>query len=46
MRLARFKRVLRSAQRTRRYLPLLERAGLDTEEALAAIDSVENTLER
>jgi hypothetical protein len=46
VRLARFKRVLRSAQRTRRYLPLLEHAGLDTEEALAAIDSVENTLER
>src|SRR6266704_953338 len=46
VRLARFKRVLRSAQRTRRYHPLLARAGLDTEEALAAIDSVEDTLER
>jgi len=46
VRLARFKRVLRSAQRTRRYRPLLERAGLDTEEALTAIDSVENTLVR
>lgn len=46
VRLARFKRVLRSAQRTCRYQPVLERAGLGTDEALAAIDSVEGVLER
>ena len=46
MRVARFKRVLRAAQRTQRYQPLLEGAGLATAEALAAVDSVEGTLER
>lgn len=46
VRVARFKRVLRAAQRTQRYQPLLESAGLDTAEALAAVDSVEGTLER
>lgn len=44
IRLARFKRVLRAAQRTDWYPPLLEGAGLDTLEALAAVDSVEHTL--
>ena len=46
MRVARFRRVLRAAQRTQRYQPLLEGAGLATAEALAGIDSVERTLER
>ena len=46
VRLARFKRVLRAAQRTRRYMPLLERAGLATPEALVCLDSVEHTLQR
>jgi len=46
VRVARFKRVLRAAQRTERYQPLLESAGLATPEALAAVDSVEGTLER
>jgi hypothetical protein len=41
-----FRRVLRAAQRTQRYQPLLEGAGLSTAEALAAIVSVERTLER
>src|SRR5713226_1189353 len=44
IRLARFKRVLRAAQRTDWYPPLLEGAGLDTLEALASVDSVELTL--
>jgi hypothetical protein len=46
LRLARFKRVLRSAQGTCRYQPLLEGVGLGTEEALAVIHSVESVLER
>lgn len=46
VRLARFKRVLRSAQGTFRYQPLLEHVGLGTEQALAAIGSVESVLER
>ena len=46
MRLARFRRVLRAAQRTSGYLPLLESAGLATPEALASVNSVERTLER
>jgi len=46
VRVVRFKRVLRAAQRTQRYQPLLEGAGLATAEALAGIDSVERTLER
>lgn len=46
MRVVRFKRVLRAAQRTQRYQPLLEDAGLATAEALAGIYSVERTLER
>ena len=46
VRVARFKRVLRAAQRTQRYQPLLEGAGLATAEALAAVDSVEGTLQR
>ncbi|MBZ5591823.1 MAG: hypothetical protein LAP39_06280 [Acidobacteriia bacterium] len=46
MRVARFKRVLRAAQLTQRYQPLLECAGLATPEALAEVDSVEGTLER
>ena len=46
VRVARFRRVLRAAQRTQRYQPLLEGAGLATAEALAGIDSVEGTLER
>lgn len=46
VRLARFKRVLRAAQRTRWYQPLLEEAGLATPEAVASVDSVEHTLKR
>lgn len=46
LRLARFRRVLRAAQRTTGYLPLLESAGLATPEALASVESVERTLER
>jgi hypothetical protein len=46
VRLARFIRVLRAAQRTSGYQPFLESAGLATAEALAAVDSVERTLER
>ncbi len=46
VRLARFIRVLRAAQRTTGYLPLLESAGLATPEALASVHSVEQTLER
>jgi len=46
VRLARFRRVLRAAQRTSGYQPLLEIAGLATLEALAAVDSVEETLQR
>ncbi len=46
LRLARFRRVLRAAQRTSGYQPLLQGAGLATPEALAGIDSVERTLER
>ena len=46
VRLARFRRVLRAAQRTSGYLPVLEHAGLASPEALASIDSVEGTLER
>lgn len=38
--------MLKAAQRTRHYQPLLEGAGLATAEALAGIDSVEGTLER
>jgi len=46
VRLARFRRVLRAAQRTSGYQPFLASAGLDTPEALASVDSVERTLER
>jgi hypothetical protein len=46
VRLARFKRVLRAAQRTRAYQPLLESAGLATPEDLGSVDSVERTLQR
>jgi hypothetical protein len=46
VRIARFKRVLRAAQRTQRYQSVLENAGLATAEALASIDSVEQTLKR
>jgi hypothetical protein len=46
VRVARFKRVLRAAQRTERYQPLLAGAGLATAESLASVDSVEETLER
>ncbi len=46
VRLARFRRVLRAAQRTTGYQPLLESAGLATPEALASVHSVERTLER
>jgi len=46
VRVARFRRVLRAAQRTQRYQPLLEGVGLATAEALAGIESVEGTLER
>ncbi len=46
VRLARFKRVLRAAQRTQAYQPLLEMAGLTTLEAIGRVDSVERTLER
>lgn len=46
VRLARFRRVLRAAQRTRAYQPLLESAGLATRESLATVESVERTLER
>ncbi len=46
VRLARFRRVLRAAQRTSGYLPLLESAGLSTIEALASVNSVERTLKR
>jgi len=46
VRLARFKRVLRAAQRTQAYQPLLESAGLATLEAVGRVGSVERTLER
>lgn len=46
VRLVRFKRVLRAAQRTQAYQPFLEIAGLATLEALGSVDSVERTLER
>jgi hypothetical protein len=46
VRLARFKRVLRAAQRTQAYQPFLEIAGLATLEALGSVYSVERTLER
>jgi len=46
VRLARFKRVLHAAQRTKAYQPFLESAGLGTLEALGSVDSVERTLER
>jgi hypothetical protein len=46
VRLARFRRVLRAAQRTTAYQPLLQSAGLGTPEALASVESVERTLER
>jgi len=46
VRLARFKKVLRAAQRTQWYLPVLEEAGLATLDAVWAIDSVEGGLER
>ena len=46
VRLARFKRVLRAAQRTQAYQPLLENAGLATLEAIGRVGSVERTLER
>ena len=46
VRLARFKRVLRAAQRTRAYQPFLEIAGLATLEAIGRVGSVERTLER
>jgi len=46
VRLARFILVLRAAQRTYWYQPLLEAAGLATPEALAAVTSVEHTLVR
>jgi hypothetical protein len=46
VRLARFKCVLRAAQRTQAYQPFLEIAGLATLEALGSVDSVERTLER
>src|ERR1700730_2552624 len=46
VRLARFRRVLRAAQRTSGYQPLLESAVLSTTRALASVTSVEGTLER
>lgn len=46
VRLARFKRVLRAAQRTQAYQPFLESAGLATLEAIGRVRSVEGTLER
>jgi hypothetical protein len=46
VRLARFKRVLRAAQRTQAYQPFLEIAGLATLEAIGRVGSVERTLER
>jgi hypothetical protein len=46
VRIARFKKVLRAAQRTRRYQATLASAGLATPEALAAVHSVEQTLQR
>ena len=46
VRLARFKCVLRAAQRTQAYQPFLEIAGLATLEAIAWVDSVEGTLAR
>lgn len=46
MRLGRFRQVLRAAQSTAGYQPLLRRAGLATPEALARVHSVETTLER
>ena len=46
VRLARFRRVLRAAQRTSGYQPVLASAGLATPEALALVDSVEATLKR
>src|SRR5690348_4847228 len=46
VRLARFKRVLRAAQRTQWYRPMLEEAGLATPESLASIESIEHTLQR
>jgi hypothetical protein len=44
--LASFKRVLRAAQQTRRYQPLLQGAGLATPEAVEAVDSVVEILRR
>lgn len=46
VRLARFKCVLRAAQRTQAYQPFLKIAGLATLEAIAWVDSVEGTLAR
>ncbi|HXI38836.1 MAG TPA: hypothetical protein VNH83_02610 [Bryobacteraceae bacterium] len=46
VRLARFKRVLRAAQRTQAYQPHLRIAGLATLEAIDRVCSVERTLER
>ena len=46
LRLARFKSVLRAAQRTSWYQPMLERAGLATPEALRSVGSVEQTLQK
>lgn len=46
VRLVRFKRVLRAAQRTQAYQPFLEIAGLATREAIGRVDSVERTLQR
>lgn len=46
IRLARFRRVLLAAQRTRRYLPALERAGLASPGAIARLCSIEEALQK
>lgn len=45
-RLARLRRVLRAARQTSRYLPALERAGLDSRHAIGRVASIEDALRR
>jgi hypothetical protein len=46
VRLARFRRVLLAAQRTRRYQPALERAGLTSPGAINRLSSIEEALQK
>jgi len=46
VRLARFRRVLLAAQRTRRYQPALERAGLTSPGAINRLGSIEEALQK